>query len=250
MAIDRIPGVGPTNADIATAVAAPSAATIAAAVAAPSAATIAAAVAAPSAATIASTVAGSVPTLAQITSTVQANAGSPFGGTWTNIASTRVNGNNISSITWSSLSGYKYLRIIVQALSYNNGSNDSQFGLRINGDTGANYVSTLDVRAGAHSSVGLEGAQQYDGNIWLVSSSHVASRSSRSFFFIEIDGSNSSKIKDIYYRFNYYYPAANQVYGGNGYAIWNSTAAISSLTFFNTGSTNFSDGFINVMGAA
>ena len=41
MAINNIPGVGPTNADIATAVAAPSAATIAAAVAAPSAATIA-----------------------------------------------------------------------------------------------------------------------------------------------------------------------------------------------------------------
>ena len=43
MPINNIPGVGPTNADIATAVAAPSAATIAAAVAAPSAATIAAA---------------------------------------------------------------------------------------------------------------------------------------------------------------------------------------------------------------
>lgn len=46
MGINQIPGVGPTNADIASAVAAPSAATIAAAVAAPSANTIASAVAA------------------------------------------------------------------------------------------------------------------------------------------------------------------------------------------------------------
>ena len=76
MAIDRIPGVGPTNADIATAVAAPSAASIAAAVAAPSAATIAAAVAAPSSATIASAVAAAVPTNASITSIVSAGASS------------------------------------------------------------------------------------------------------------------------------------------------------------------------------
>lgn len=58
MAIDRIPGVGPTNADIATAVAAPSAATIASTVAAPS------------AATIASTVAAAVPTIAAIQTAV------------------------------------------------------------------------------------------------------------------------------------------------------------------------------------
>lgn len=62
MAINSIPGVGPQNSDIATAVAAPSAATIASAVAAPSASTIATAVAA------------AVPTSAQITTIVQNNA--------------------------------------------------------------------------------------------------------------------------------------------------------------------------------
>jgi hypothetical protein len=82
MAIDRIPGVGPTNADIATAVAAPSAASIATAVAAavPTLAQINTSVTnngnaynGPSAATIAATVAA--PSLASITSAIQANAG-------------------------------------------------------------------------------------------------------------------------------------------------------------------------------
>ena len=97
MAINIIPGVGPTNADIATAVAAPSAATIAAAVAAPSAATIAAAVAAPSAATIASTVAApssatiasavaaAVPTISAINTAVANNAPSP--NAWVHLGS-------------------------------------------------------------------------------------------------------------------------------------------------------------------
>ena len=87
MAIDRIPGVGPSNSDIAAATAAvvpnsaaitaavPTAAQIATAVAAPSAATIATAVAAPSASTIATAVAAAVPTAASITSIVQSNAG-------------------------------------------------------------------------------------------------------------------------------------------------------------------------------
>ena len=74
MGIARIPGVGPLNSDIATAVAAPSAATIAAAVAAPSAATIAAAVAAPSAATIATAVSNSAAVSAQITAAVPSAA--------------------------------------------------------------------------------------------------------------------------------------------------------------------------------
>jgi hypothetical protein len=131
MAIDRIPGVGPQNSDIAAAVAAPSAATIAAAVAAPSAATIAAAVAAPSAATIATQVAASVPTLAQITSTVQANAGSPFGGSWTQITTGSLNNTGISFTDISGLGGYKRLRFIFWNLTQNV---SGPFYFRPNGD--------------------------------------------------------------------------------------------------------------------
>lgn len=134
MPISNIPGVGPTNADIATAVAAPSAATIAAAVAAPSAATIAAAVAAPSSATIASAVAAAVPTTAGITSIVQANAGSPFGGTWTSLGNVSPTGT--TTVNFTGIGGYRRYRLV-----FNLYSNEAAFscGVRLNGSS-ANYV--------------------------------------------------------------------------------------------------------------
>ena len=119
MAINQIPGVGPTNADIATAVAAPSAATIAAAVAAPSAATIATAVGAP--------------TRAQIQSDIGTYAPSPNG--WTYITSNTSLGS--ATITFSSLSGYKTYKILIHGI-YQNATSD-YLCLRINGDTNGNY---------------------------------------------------------------------------------------------------------------
>jgi len=115
MAIDRIPGVGPTNADIATAVAAPSAATIA------------------------STVAASVPTLAQINTSVSTNA-SPFGGTWANVAASS-GFTGVNSTTISGLTGYKFLRIMFNLSSITLTTGAQQHGIRFNGDaTGAYWT--------------------------------------------------------------------------------------------------------------
>lgn len=145
MAIDRIPGVGPTNADIATAVAAPSAATIATQVAAsvPTRAQIQTDITnlgntynGPSAATIASTVASSVPTLAQITSAGNtAGWGSTGGETWTVISTPTI--ANSGTTTFSGLSGYKYYKIEFDVTL--NGS--SQIQVRINGNSTGNYDS-------------------------------------------------------------------------------------------------------------
>lgn len=97
---------------------------------APNAAAIAAAVAAPSAATIATAVAAAVPTTAGITSIVQANAGSPFGGSWTYLGGSNPSGTNIASIT--GLSGYKKYRLYTTL--YFSG-NSWEVGLRVNGIT-------------------------------------------------------------------------------------------------------------------
>jgi hypothetical protein len=113
MAIDRIPGVGPANSDIAAAVAAPSAATIATAVAA------------------------AVPTTAGITSIVQSNASTPYAGTITNLG--YQSGNGASTVTFSSLGGYKRVYVYWQGCDTTNSTN---VRFRINGDTGANYAYT------------------------------------------------------------------------------------------------------------
>jgi len=123
MPINNIPGVGPTNTDIATSVAA----------AVPTNASIAAAVAAPSAATIATSVAAAVPTLTQINNSVATNSSAPFGGTWVNVG--LFNSNSVNGFTFSSLSGYRYYRLYLTVENLPAVS----IQLRLNGDTGGNY---------------------------------------------------------------------------------------------------------------
>jgi hypothetical protein len=143
MAIDRIPGVGPANSDIAAATAAvvpnsaaitaavPTAAQIATAVAAPSAATIAAAVAAPSSATIATAVAAAVPTIGAINTSVANNAPSP--NAWVHLGT--VNMLNISSSSIS-FSAYRKLKIVLRLYSGVNAQNPS---IRFNDDSSSVY---------------------------------------------------------------------------------------------------------------
>ncbi len=103
---------------------------------APSAATIAAAVAAPSAATIATAVAAAVPTISAINSSVASNAPSP--NSWVLIGTGNL--QNTASATVS-FSAYKKLRIV-----WKFAMQDAQApAIRLNGDTGNNYVNTAIV---------------------------------------------------------------------------------------------------------
>lgn len=227
MAIDIIPGVGPTNADIATAVAAPSAATIAAAVAAPSAATIAAAVAAPSAATIATQVAASVPTSANITSIVQANAGSPFGGTWTNIGSATFSGG--ASATISGLGSYKYLRFSI--VCTHAAAHDVY--MRINGDTGSNYFYMSSINEGYNNSGGLYANANSSGTYFQIGNASVFDGTSF-LATLEIFGAQSGAHKtlrgtSIYKETTYGLYASYSLDG-----TWRNTAAVTSFTVYNS----------------
>jgi hypothetical protein len=144
MAIDRIPGVGPANSDIANATAAvvpntaqitaavPTAAQIATAVAAPSAATIAAAVAAPSSATIASAVAAAVPTIGAINTSVANNAPSP--NAWTYITS--LAGTGTGGVNFTGLSGYKAFKVFG---SFNTGTTGWPMVIEVNGVTSPGF---------------------------------------------------------------------------------------------------------------
>jgi hypothetical protein len=244
MAIDRIPGVGPANSDIAaataavvpnsaaitaavptaaqiaTAVAAPSAATIATAVAAPSAATIASAVAAPSSATIATAVAAAVPTIGAINTSVANNA-SPYGGTWANLADVVTPGT--SSVTISGLGGYKYLQIYFSFFGYN--TVDS-LRMRFNSDATGVYHS---ISAGTGGTIGAISESSFG----LMPSTNTG----RYTAMLEIRGSNSSSIK-MYSGFAW----GTTGNLGTGFSIgtYNSNTAISSINLF-TGSGNIMD---------
>jgi hypothetical protein len=160
MAIEQIPGVGPQNTDIATAVAAavPTIAAITSSIttnAASAGLTNASITSAGNAAGWGATgptttqIAAAVPTLAQITSAITTNAASA-GVTNASIATQVANNapspfnfvhlgtgtlNNVSTATVS-FSSYRFLRIF---WSIQTGSNDQAPRLRFNGDTTGNY---------------------------------------------------------------------------------------------------------------
>jgi len=237
------PGVGPTNADIATAVAAPSAATIAAAVAAPSAATIASAVAAPSAATIAATVAA--PSAATIAAAVAAPsaasivtagnaagwnvAGGPYNATWANVAV--FNGNAGGTITLSSLTGYKYLRVF----AYVEGLTSSgRYRIRFNGDTSSNYTW------------GAATSSARDGSFNLTSIYTSPSNTTGfDFFVFDIPFANSSTVEKIIQG-----QSSNSTNNLGYFAgVWRSNAAITSISIDNTAGASFNSAYIRVIGA-
>ena len=229
MAVTNLnPGVGPTNADIATAVAAPSAATIAAAVAAPSAATIASAVAAPSSATIATAVAAAVPTTAGITTIVQANAGSPYAGTWTYLG--YVSGNGTATVSYTGLSSYKYLKV------YYNGVGapaNTDMILRING-TSSSYAYFEEISG---TNTNNYGTSEYNSTAFYFPT--TSSGATANCGTMEFKQSNSSTApKTIDYQIAYFVTGQGTFYK-HGTGIWVNNSAISSMAFTLNSGSNF-----------
>jgi hypothetical protein len=240
------PGVGPTNADIATAVAAPSAATIAAAVAAPSAATIAAAVAAPSAATIASTVAApssatiatavaaAVPTISAINTAVANNAPSP--NNWVYLGNGSLVNVNTASVSFSA---YKKLRIVWK---FNMGASAQAPLWRFNGDTGSNYTQHASIRSAA----------AWDTNV-LISTDSIRmtignmSVGSPAVGWMEIyDTASTTAHKQIITEGITAHSSLNNSYAKwEGMGVYRSNTAITSVSVTGNGGTNFSNDAFN-----
>lgn len=206
----------------------PTASEIATAVAAPSAATIAAAVAAPSSATIASAVAAAVPTTAGITSIVQANAGSPYGGTFTNLGVVNVNSANTTTIT--GLGSYKYLKFLC---SGNSTSAGWAWSLRINGDTGANYWSGT----GASHTVGGNGTQ--GGSEIRIGLQAAANQNA--LVMLEIPDANTGALKMVTAKGVTYVAGQNNV-DSTTIGVWNSTSAITSVTLYTSSGAAWDNG--------
>jgi hypothetical protein len=224
MAIDRIPGVGPANSDIAAAVAAPSAATIAAAVAAPSAATIASAVAAPSSATIASAVAAAVPTISAINSSVASNA-SPYGGTVTH---SYARGNGAATYTFSGLSGYKYLRVTWAGITCT--ANGVGVSILINNDFSTSYTAMIHKKRADSATPSLEFG--FNNKINLET---ILSTGTKQNGVLIIPNSNSAAIKNYTMTNSFNNTATDIMQDYTG--AWMNTAAISSITFSVTSGT-------------
>ena len=215
--------VGPANSDIAAAVAAPSASTIAAAVAAPSSSTIATAVAA------------AVPTISAINTSVSTYA-SPYGGTVTSLGTQSLSG---TATTFSSLGGYKTLRLYI-----NGSSAANSIQVRLNGDaTTTNYYQFTPVQTTYNQYT--RGAI-YNGYIPGITVHSGQTAATPNGFYLEIEQSNSGQYK----TFKYWDAWTSSAGAGEfGAGVWNSTAAITSVSI-NSQTGSLSAGTAWMWGAA
>jgi hypothetical protein len=257
MAIDRIPGVGPQNTDIATAVAAavPTIAAITSSIttnAASAGLTNASITSAGNAAGWGATgptttqIAAAVPTLAQITSsittnaasagvtmaaitsTVQANAGSPFGGTYTNIYNAIV-ANGTTTVTVSGLSSYKYLKFQL----YANVNASSDLFITFNSDTANHSTSYIEYRNNPTTPIGVQIFASPNTFEPYIRPIVGVLNSANQLLVMNVEIPNNNAVipyKDVKVRTNYFDNNNSRRVIADVDGAYHSTSAISSLT--------------------
>ena len=220
------PGIGPQNSDIAAAVAAPSSSTIATAVAA----------AVPTRANIQSDIQtyaapASLTTSAIVTAGNAAGWASIGGGTtWTVVATPSVAGTN--TYTFSSLSGYKFYRLVISGLS---SAADTYLQIRINGDVNGNYnYSAFGGNQGGSTNTYALGMLS-DTYIRPNGGYQTASKHNLIWDTTEANLTGAKICTSLYGGNNSSTGWWHQV---NGISSWTGTAAITSITIFLT-SGNF-----------
>lgn len=173
--------------------------------------------------------AGGGPTLAEI-----ATVASPYGGTITSLGSTALTG---ASVTISSLSSYKYLKLIIVNSTSSAGAGYTR--IRFNGAT-TNYA---DWNHGLVNNAYFDYTSTSDNGIHLL----YSNASNPGNAYLEIRDSNSSALKIIEHSGMGYAAGAGMMrfYGAG---VWNNTAAISSINISNTGGS-FNSGTVYLMGA-
>jgi hypothetical protein len=166
-------------------------------------------------------------TLAEI-----AGVASPYGGTITSLGSTALTG---ASVTISSLSSYKYLKLIIV-----NGLTNAAAGyirIRFNGAT-SNYA---DWTLGQGGNTYFDYTQSSDNGIHIL----YTNASNPGNAYLEIRDSNSSAPKIIQHKAMGY---TSPMLRFDGAGVWNDSAAITSINISHTGGS-FNSGTVYLMGA-
>lgn len=164
-------------------------------------------------------------------------------GGYTVLATTTLN-NTASTYTYSSLGSYKHIFIVGNGLQSND-SGSPDIGVQFNGDTGSNYNWS---NSGNNAGTAL--AQSFLGQPRIVIRRPLGLTSDASSrfgsFVAQIPLYGSSQYKQLQSMSNSYQGGSGYGVMNNGY--WNNTAAITSITLFDTSSSNFKAGTITVYG--
>lgn len=183
---------------------------------------------APTAATVATAVAGAVPTISAINSSVASNAPSPF--SWTVITNTVANGT-ATSYTFSSLSGYKYYRLIFEV-----SLPASAINVRLNGDGGSSYTRSFF----GYSTGGITGTFEQNQSFML----QASTTSGLMHGDLTIENASATVYKIIKGT-----TASNSNFYINHFGIWRNTAAVTSISVFSDNNNIANASRITLLGA-
>jgi hypothetical protein len=183
---------------------------------------------APTAATVATAVAGAVPTISAINSSVASNAPSPF--SWTVITNTVANGT-ATSYTFSSLSGYKYYRLIFEV-----SLPSSALCVRLNGDSASSYSRSFF----GYSSGSITGSFEQNQTFLLQASTN----SGLMYGDLTIENATATVYKIIKGI-----TSSNGNFHINHLGIWRNTAAVTSISVFSDNNNIANAGRITLLGA-
>lgn len=140
--------------------------------------------------------------------------------TYEPIATTTISGTSTFSVTFSSFSGYTDLIVIVNASA----AGDSNFFLRVNGDTGTNYSTTN--LTGTGSAAGSSGQSSVD-KILAIRGGFLRTTPPAVAVFNFQNYANTTTFKTILSRGN-----QTDVIVNAQVNLWRSTSAITSINFF------------------
>ncbi len=167
----------------------------------------------------------------------------PISGAYDSIATTTVGAGGAASITFSSIPA-TYTHLQIRAISHCTDTSSTGYGLyRFNSDTGANYASHVlfgnGSVAGANTGLGTSTTRSYWGTIPSQASASFLSSSFAATVVDILDYTNTSKYKTT--RILHGQDQNTFTTGGTEFisGLWQSTAAISSITLGLETGTNF-----------
>lgn len=186
------------------------------------------------------------PTLAEINNSVATYSKGPLDRTWTNIGYVDPGPLSTSTVTFTGLGGYKYIKI----MSSNVRAQYTFFTLRFNGDSSANYAKIGASLYGSNSAVSGQNDTPSGG---FLAMGPTGQNQGTSSFSVELLNPTSTTSRKLATWKNSGFDGGSWV-AAEGELIYNSTSAITSVTISNSGPVNFvttghaTDGF-HVYGA-
>jgi hypothetical protein len=161
----------------------------------------------------------------------------------TQIADTTL-GSSAADITFSSIpSTYNHLMILIAGRSAATNGNGTDFNVQLNGDAGSNYrYSRNTTYAGSGGTVTLTGAGSGQtsmllGNIWTMNPASIEPVASIQMTFF--DYKSTTFRKTMVFSGGTFSDAP--AFGG-GQALWQNTAAVTSIKLFSSGGGNLATG--------